>query len=72
MEKREPCCREYKLMKPHGEQYGGSLKDQKQRGHMTQHLTSGHVPEENHNSKRHMHANVHCSTIYNSQDMEPT
>ena len=27
---------------------------------------------ENHNSKRHMHPNVHCSTIYNSQFMEAT
>ena len=26
--------------------------------------------EKNYNSKRHMHPNVHCSTIYNSQDME--
>ena len=24
------------------------------------------------NSKRDMHHNVHCSTIYNSQDMEAT
>ena len=27
---------------------------------------------ESHNSKRHMHLNVHWSTIYNSQDMEAT
>ena len=27
---------------------------------------------ENHNLKRLMHPNVHCSTIYNSQDMEAT
>ena len=26
----------------------------------------------NHNSKRYMHPNVHCSTIYNSQVMEAT
>ena len=32
--------------------------------------TTGHTPRENHNSKRHMHPNVHCSTIYNSQDTE--
>ena len=32
--------------------------------------TTGHIPRENHNSKRHMHPNVHCSTIYNSQVME--
>ena len=27
---------------------------------------------ENHNSVRHMHLNVQCSTIYNSQNMETT
>ena len=27
-------------------------------------------PEKNHNSKRHMYPNIHCCTIYNSQDME--
>ena len=34
--------------------------------------TTGHIPRENHNSKRHMHPSVHCSTIYNSQVMEAT
>ena len=29
-------------------------------------------PEKTINSKRHMHPNVHCSTIYNRQDMEAT
>ena len=33
---------------------------------------TGHIARENHNSKRHMHPNVHCSTIYNSQVMEAT
>ena len=32
----------------------------------------GHTPRENHNSKRYMYPNVHCSTIYSSQDMEAT
>ena len=27
---------------------------------------------ENQNSKTYMHSNVHCSTVYNSQDMEAT
>ena len=31
-----------------------------------------HIPGENHNSKRYMHPNVHCSTIYNSHVMEAT
>ena len=39
---------------------------------MTQNPTTGHISRENHNSKRCMHPNVHCSTIYNSQVMETT
>ena len=31
--------------------------------------TPGHISGENYNSKRYMHPNVHCSTIYNSQGM---
>ena len=31
----------------------------------------GIYPEKT-NSKRYMHPNVHCNTIYNSQDMEAT
>ena len=34
--------------------------------------TPGHISGENYNSKRYMHPNVHCRTIYNSQDMEAT
>ena len=34
--------------------------------------TPRHIPGENHNFKRYMHPNVHCSTIYNNQDMEAT
>ena len=34
--------------------------------------TTGHIPWENHNSIRVMYHNVHCSSIYNSQDMEAT
>ena len=32
--------------------------------------TLRHISRENHNSKGCMHPDVHCSTIYNSQDME--
>ena len=32
--------------------------------------TTGHIPWENQHSKRCMHPSVHCSTIYNSQNME--
>ena len=34
--------------------------------------TPGYISRENHNLKRHMHPNVHSSTIYNNQDMETT
>ena len=34
--------------------------------------TTGHMPQENHNSKRLMYPSIHCSTIYNSQDMKVT
>ena len=34
--------------------------------------TTGLIPRDNHNSKWHMHPNVHCCTIYNSQVMEAT
>ena len=34
--------------------------------------TPRHMPWENHNSKRYIHPNVDCSTIYNSQDKEVT
>ena len=30
----------------------------------------GHIPRKNCHSKRHVHPSVHCSTIYNSQDVE--
>ena len=33
-------------------------------------LTTGHIPRENHNWKRHVHPDVHRSTIYNNKDME--
>ena len=32
----------------------------------------GHTSRENHTLKRYMHPDVHCSSIYNSQDMEAT
>ena len=32
--------------------------------------TPGNISRQNYNSKRHMHSNVHSSTIHNSQDME--
>ena len=35
-------------------------------------LTNVHTPWENHNSKSHIYPSVHCSTIYNIQDLEVT
>ena len=35
-------------------------------------LTAGHTHRGNQNWKRHVHPNVHRSTVYNSQDMETT
>ena len=34
--------------------------------------TTGHISIEKHDPKGYMHLNVHCSTVYNSQDMEAT
>ena len=34
--------------------------------------TAGHTHQGNQNWKRHVYPNVHCSTVYNSQDMEAT
>ena len=34
--------------------------------------TPGQIPRENYNGKSYMHPNIHCNTIYLSQDMEAT
>ena len=34
--------------------------------------TAGHTHRGNQKGKRHVYPNVHCSTVYNSQDMEAT
>ena len=39
---------------------------------MIQQPHTRHVSGENHSLKRHMHPSVHCSVIYNHQDMETT
>ena len=44
-----------------------SLKNKS--GYSTNNPTTGHIPWENH-SKIHTYPVIHCSTIYNSQDME--
>ena len=35
---------------------------------LTYDSTPGHIRRENHNSKRHMYHNVHCSAVYSSLD----
>ena len=54
------------------EQYDSSLKTNNKTTIWPSNPTTGHIPREEHNSKRHMHPNVHCSTIYNSHVMEAT
>ena len=76
MEKRESSytvgmngnwCRLY------GEQYVDSLRNLKIKvPHDSEIPFLSIYPEKTSNSKRHMHLNVHCSIIYNSQDMEAT
>ena len=39
---------------------------------MIQQSHSWHLSRENHDSQRHTYSNIHCSTIFNSQDMETT
>ena len=34
--------------------------------------TPGHLSRENHDSKKYMHPSVHCSIMYNSQNLETT
>ena len=70
MEKREPSCTiggNVNWYRHYGEQYGGSLKSKNRTTIWPSNSTPGHIPWENHNSKRDMYHNVHCSTIYNSR-----
>ena len=56
-----------------GEQYGPSLEKLKNRTSIwPSNPTLGHMSGEKLGSKVYMHPNVHCSTIYNSQDMKET
>ena len=60
------------LLGHYGEQYGDPLKTRNKTYHIFRNPTFEHIPSENHNAKRHMYPSVHCSTIYNSQNMEAT
>ena len=67
VEKREPSCTvggNVNWYSQYGEHYRTTIRPSNP--------TPGHIPWENHNSKRVMYQNIHWSSIYNSQDMEVT
>ena len=65
------CWWECKLIQPLWRTVWSFLKKTKTRITIwPSNSTTGHVPRENHNSKRHMHPSVPCNTIYSSQVME--
>ena len=49
-----------------GEECAGSLKTRNKTTTWPNNSTTGHIPWGNHNWKRHMYHNVHCSTIYSN------
>ena len=53
-----------------GEQNGDSLKKLRTVTIWSRNPIPEHIYREHHNLKRYMHSSVHCSTVYNSQDME--
>ena len=64
-EEREPSCTvggNVNWYSYYGEQYGGSLKTKNRTTIWPSNPSTKQIPRENHNSKRHMHPNVHCST----------
>ena len=75
MEKREPFCTvrgNVNWYSHYGEQYRGSLKTKNRTTIWPSNPTTGHIPWESHSSKRVMCHNVHCSFVYNDQDIEAT
>ena len=71
--KREPSCWwECKLVQPLWRTVRSFLKKLKIELLYYPAIPIPNISRENHNLKRYMHPNVHCSTIYNSQDMEAT
>ena len=58
----------------YGEEYGGSLKT-KNRATVTRGPSNpipGHISGKKHDPKGYMYPDIHCSTVYNSQDKEAT
>ena len=73
MEKREPSCTvggNVNWYSHYVEQYGDFFK--KLAIKLSNNPTTGHILWENDDSKRHMYPSVHCSTVYNSQDLQAT
>ena len=67
------CWWECKLIQPLWRTVWRFLKKTKNRTTIwASKSTTGHIPWESPNSKRVMYHNVHCTSIYNSQDMEAT
>ena len=61
------------LYSDYGEQSGGAVKKTKNRAIIWGSIPiPGPISGESYNLKRFMHLSVHCSTIYNRQDMEAT
>ena len=57
----------------YGEQYGDSLKKLKVELPFDPIVPLLDIyPENNEHSKRYIHRNVHCNTVYDIQDMEAT
>ena len=66
VEKREPSCTvvgKVNWYSYYGEQYGGSSKNQQSTTIWPSNPTTGHISWENHNSKRVIYHNVHCSSF---------
>ena len=67
------CWWKCKLVSHYGELCGYPLeKNENRTAIWPSNPTSGHTHQGNHNWKRLMYTNVHCSTVCNSWDMETT
>ena len=75
MEKREPSYTvggNVNWYSHYGEKYVDSLKTKTELSYHPAIPLLGIYPEEKLGPQRYMHLNVHCSIVYNSQDMEAT
>ena len=66
------CWWECKLEQPLWRTVWRFLKKRNRTAIRPSNPTSGHTHQGNQIWKRHVYPNVHCSTVYNSQDMEAT